>query len=141
MGAGARPPRATRTPAAAPAPRIPKGKTISDAPLRQKLQVVANLFKADLRITSGDRNYVPKGGSKTSLHLQHRAADFHVQGITDGAAFRKLKESGKLARGYEVIWHQATTNTGGPHLHLGRYADNRKSKFMTEARGKYTQIP
>lgn len=116
------------------------GKTVSDAALRTKLQQIANFFNRTVSITSGDRTYVPPGGSRTSLHLAKRAADFHVLGISDETTARQIKASGLIKTDYELIWHTAQTNTGGPHVHLGRYGDNRASTFRKESRGVYTAL-
>jgi hypothetical protein len=110
------------------------GHRVSDATLRRTLQQIADRFGWTINITSGDRDYVPPGGSTTSLHLKHRAADFHVAGVTDGHVFASLRglRGGLLRRDYEVIWHGPHTQTTGPHVHLGRYGDGRPSKFMVE---------
>lgn len=110
------------------------GVRVSDATLRRTLKRIADRFGWTINITSGDRDYVPPGGSPTSLHLRHRAADFHVAGVADSRVFSHLRglRHGLLQRDYEVIWHGPHTQTTGPHVHLGRYADNRPSKFMVE---------
>ncbi|MEW6734458.1 MAG: SafA/ExsA family spore coat assembly protein [Acidobacteriota bacterium] len=122
------------------------GKRVSDPVLRDKLEQIADLFGRNITVTSGDRDFVPKGGSKTSLHLAHRAVDLHVNGLTDAEVFAKLKSSGILNGGYEVIWHGTNTATGGPHIHIGRYGDGRASKFKIEGvpgrspAGVYTSV-
>lgn len=37
------------------------GKKVSDSNIRKVLQQIADVLDADIQITSGDRNYVPKG--------------------------------------------------------------------------------
>lgn len=108
------------------------GKKVSDPVLRNKLEQVADFFGRNITVTSGDRDFVPKGGSRTSLHLAHRAVDLHVQGIPDSEVFSRLKSSGLLSNGYEVIRHGPNTATGGPHIHIGHYGDNRSSQFKLE---------
>lgn len=108
------------------------GKTVSDKTLRNKIEQVADFFGRHVTVTSGDRDFVPKGGSQTSLHLAHRAIDLHVDGVPDAQVFSRLKESGLLNGGYEVILHGPNTATGGPHVHIGRYADGRASQFKLE---------
>ena len=104
------------------------GYTISDTEIQNLLQAVADFFQANVNVTSGDRNHVPKGGSKTSLHLAKRAADFHVEGIEDMTANLNIQAfcSAIFAKenGYEFIIHGAYTATGGPHLHVGRYGSD-----------------
>lgn len=109
------------------------GKQVSDPALRNKLQQVADFFGRNVSLTSGDRDFVPKGGSKTSLHLEHRAADLHVEGLSDAQVFSQLKSSGILDKGFEVIRHGPSTITGGPHVHIGHYDNpNRASEFKVE---------
>lgn len=108
------------------------GKRVSDPVLRDKLEKVADFFGRNITVTSGDRDFVPRGGSRTSLHLAHRAVDLHVQGLSDAEVFSRLKSSGILSNGYEVIRHGPNTATGGPHIHIGRYGDGRPSQFKLE---------
>jgi hypothetical protein len=110
------------------------GHRVSDAALRRTLRRIAERFRWTINVTSGDRDSVPPGGSPTSLHLKHRAADFHVAGVGDGQVFWRLHglRTGLLRRDYEVIWHGPQTQTTGPHVHLGRYGDKRPSRFMVE---------
>lgn len=109
------------------------GKKVSDPALRNKLQQVADFFGRHITVTSGDRDFVPKGGSKTSLHLEHRAVDLHVDGLSDAQVFSQLKSSGLLAKGFEVIRHGPYTATGGPHVHIGHYDNtSRASEFKVE---------
>ncbi|KAF0211083.1 MAG: Penicillin-resistant DD-carboxypeptidase, partial [bacterium] len=122
------------------------GKRVSDPVLRNKLEQVADFFGRNITVTSGDRDFVPKGGSRTSLHLAHRAVDLHVQGVSDAEVFSKLKSSGILNSGYEVIRHGPNTATGGPHVHIGHYGDGRPSQFKLEgvpgraASGQYVKV-
>lgn len=104
-------------------------KTVSDANVRAVIQRIANALSRNIRVHSGDRNFVPGGGSRTSLHLAKRAADFHINGVTDAEGFRLIKakfnELFDAAEAYEMILHGEHTATGGPHLHLGRYGNGR----------------
>lgn len=51
-------------------------KTVSDANVRAVIQRIANALNRNIRVHSGDRNFVPGGGSRTSLHLVKRAGIF-----------------------------------------------------------------
>jgi hypothetical protein len=101
------------------------GHAVSDPEVRRLLQTIADLYDKDVHVTSGDRNYRPKGSPATSLHLQKRAADLWVEGHTLGNVFHGLQVYLSMVfdstEGYEVIWHGPHTATGGPHLHLGHY--------------------
>lgn len=115
------------------------GYTISDQIVKDVLQNIGDYFEADVNVTSGNRTTVPEGGSPDSLHLQNRAADFHVVGIDDGTAYLNLKNLGydqvfKSGNNYEFIWHGTYTATGGQHLHIGRYGSSSigKVKFKIE---------
>jgi len=100
------------------------GKTVSDEQIKLALQAIATILKKDVNVTSGDRDFVPAGGSKTSLHLSHRAADFRVDGVVDDVAYQEIKSNvlSIFSSGYtyEVIWHGTYTSTTGAHLHVGR---------------------
>jgi Peptidase M15 len=123
-------------------------KKVSDEGIRNFLHKVAAYFNRNVNVTSGDRNYVPPGGSRTSHHLAHRAADFHVNGKTDREVYDALKSDPSFffhpdCR-YQVILHGVYTATGGQHLHCGRYLDGSGVAFYTEGltksqRGKYTK--
>lgn len=133
---------------AAPPPRgrgrvVYNGKTVSSPAIRELLQRVADQANSTVRVTSGDRDYVPRGGSRTSLHLSHRAADFAVDGQTLEQTFEMIREHrGAILQGgsFEVIWHQPGTNTSGPHIHVGSFPDGRAAVFKTETRGTYRRV-
>ena len=119
---------------------------VSDRELKVIVNKIAKKL-GDVWVTSGDRGHVPKGGSKTSLHLSHRAIDFGIVGMTLEQGFKKLYEHRLEIFGtknsYEVIYHGYHTITGGPHLHIGRYFKNTGTKFKMEGtsaktKGKYT---
>lgn len=114
-------------------------KTVSDPEIRRVLQTIADLYAKDVKVTSGNRDFVPTGGSKTSLHLDHKAADFHVMGVTDAKVFQDLKIYISMVfnatDSYEVVWHGSYTGTSGPHMHLGHYSRKKGVgyvKFKTE---------
>jgi|GEM_PF-3135857 len=106
-----------------------RGNRISDPAVRAKLQEIADFLGRRVIVTSGDRDRVVNGNTR-SHHLQHRAADFYVEGLSLGESYRRLKESGILARDYQVIYH--TEVTTAPHLHIGRWGDNRRSDFIVD---------
>lgn len=115
---------------------------VSDPLVRQVLERIAQATGRTVTLTSGDRTYVPRGGSRTSLHLLRRAADFKVTGMSLGQVFdliRNNKSSILAGAGYEVIYHQPGTNTGGPHLHVGRRGSSADS-IKTERGGRYRYI-
>lgn len=108
--------------------RVNYAKPVSDEHLKTVLQRMANFFNKDVNVHSGDRNFVPRGGSRRSLHLAHRAADLHVAGMTDAEVYNSLRaNTGSIfdrTQGYEVIRHGIHTETGGPHIHIGHYGGN-----------------
>lgn len=120
------------------------GYTVSDPVVRRELQEIADFFGSTVVLTSGDRNHVPPGGSRTSLHLVGRAADFYVEGISLTDAFNRIRASGILNDGnFEFINHLGVCN-GGPatipaHLHLGHYSTNR-NRHMIEECGSYSVV-
>ncbi|MEZ5428571.1 MAG: hypothetical protein R2747_20160 [Pyrinomonadaceae bacterium] len=102
------------------------GKTVSDGELKEVLEAICRVFKSNVNVTSGDRSAPREDGAKDkSLHLQKRAVDFHVEGVDDGTAYEKIKlyfnHIFSNSHGYEFIWHGPYTETGGQHLHIGRY--------------------
>jgi hypothetical protein len=97
------------------------GVVVSSRTLRKKLRAIAKFFNWHITVHHGNRTGSVTGGSKTSLHLSGRAADFHIKNVSDQAAFSKARFSPSEAdaREYELIWHGTGTHTGGPHLHMG----------------------
>ena len=126
------------------------GYKISDSIIKDVLKHICDYFQANVNVTSGDRDTVPKGGSKKSLHLDYRAADFHVEGEDDGVIYLHLRNLGYNSvltggNGYEFIWHGSYTATGGQHLHIGRigksaigYVEFKKEGITPEERDVYT---
>jgi muramidase (phage lysozyme) len=114
-------------------------KPVSDDHLKVVLQRFADVYGRDITVHSGDRHEVVKGSSTKSLHLAHRAADFHVSGMSDEEVFTSLhKHLGSIfdrSEGYEFIRHGTHTNTGGPHLHLGHYPGRNQGKVMFKLEG------
>ncbi|XP_013401680.1 lysozyme 1-like [Lingula anatina] len=107
-----------------------RGYTVSDADVRSKLQEIANLYGKRVYLFSGDR---PRQSNTKSHHYVSRAADFWIDGESSGRAiWNRLKSSGILARDYQVIWHGTRTCTGGQHIHIGRYGDNRSTCWVIE---------
>ena len=131
-------------------PTVTYEKNVSDRNVRAILQRIADTLNKNINVHSGDRNYVPSGGSRSSLHLAHRAADFHVSGLSDSSAFASVRELMNqifdATEAYEFIIHGEHTSTGGPHLHVGRYGNSRGGyvDFKTEGltrgtRGDYSR--
>lgn len=126
------------------------GKTVSDEEIQKVLQAICDTFGMNVNVTSGDRaTTLPVGGKEKSLHLQKRAADFHIEQLDDGLAYQKIKLyfnsifSGD--HGYEFIWHGPHTETSGQHLHIGRYGSEylgyvkcKKEGITSGGKGIYT---
>jgi len=106
-------------------PEVIYQKTVSSREVRLVLRRIADFFDATVTVHSGDRDGHVKGSNPRSLHRHHRAADFHVRGVTDKAVFRTLRQQPAAffdaTRGYEVIYHGPFTATGGPHMHIGEF--------------------
>ena len=109
------------------------GVVVSSRTLRKKLRAIAKFFNWHITVHHGNRTGSVTGGSKTSLHLSGRAADFHIKNVSDQAAFRKLVFHRRklIAREYELIWHGTGTHTGGPHLHMG-HQPGQASEYLEE---------
>ncbi|QRN55457.1 D-Ala-D-Ala carboxypeptidase family metallohydrolase [Dyella caseinilytica] len=100
---------------------------VSDAGVRLVLERIAVETGRAVKVTSGDRDWVPSGGARNSLHLNKRAVDFHVEGWPDAQVFDLLlakratifgESKGKAFR-YQIIQHGPDTITGGAHIHMG----------------------
>jgi RHS repeat-associated protein len=122
------------------------GHQVSDPAIRAELMEISFATGQAVNVTSGDRNFVPRGGAKNSEHLKGHAADFHIGGTKDSAAFAKIGGNHLLPNGFKLIQHGQHTITEGPHLHLdtspGRGAP---SRYVTEGltpqtRGIYTVV-
>ncbi len=114
------------------------GYVVSDPGVRSVLDRIAQHFGREVKVTSGDRGTIVQGSSPRSHHLQHRAADFHVVGLSDRAVFKQLpsvmRQVFDSSQRYQLIRHGASTATGGPHLHVGHYPGSAKPGvvFTTE---------
>ena len=110
-----------------------RGHRVSDPVLRRALERISAVAGKPVVLTSGDRNYVPSGGSHRSLHMANRAADFYVEGLTLQQAFdliRRNRGEVLVGGGFELILHGPHTQTTGPHLHLGhRYQSSHRILF------------
>jgi len=132
-------------------------KAVSDPWLRRLLASISAAIGADMAVHSGDRNFVPQGGSKKSQHLDGRAADFKVKGYTPEQVFQKLRSAAAalpapMGARYQVLYHGKHTATEAEHVHIGRYhfLDQKKSTrsgfdFWVEGdtpqtKGKYRQV-
>ena len=116
-----------------PAPFQPtvhyRGHTVSDHILQGKLELISEELGASVILTSGDRHRVVNG-NKRSHHLHGRAADFYVEDYSLAEAYKQIKDLPELSSGYQLILH--STLTKAPHLHLGRYLDDRPSTFIID---------
>jgi len=138
-------------------PTVTYKRSVSDVSLKLLLVTVAEIIGADLVVHSGDRDHTPKGGAKKSLHKASRAADLHAVGISDGAAFQRLRDNKErlMQRApinrFQVLLHGPHTSTEGPHIHIGDYhlirAELRGTgvEFWTEGltaatKGKYSRL-
>ena len=100
------------------------GYRVSDPDVRAMLEKIADLTGRVVNVTSGDRDFVPAGGARNSDHLKKRAADFHLEGLTDEAAFAEIRTKRAAIFGavmtFQIIRHGAYTQTQGAHIHLGQ---------------------
>lgn len=107
-------------------------KTVSDSNLRVVIQRIANLLDKDITVHSGNRpvSQQVKGSSSKSLHVAKRAADFHIKGMTDTQGFTYFKlnmnQIFDQTEAWEVIQHRPGGATEGPHLHIGRYGNDKR---------------
>ncbi len=123
---------------------------VSDKDLLALLDKISDSLGVTVEITSGDRNSVPGGGSRTSDHLAGRAVDIHFVGMPDARAFGMLRQNrkaifGEGTMGFQVIHHGPHTQTQGEHIHIGDNADRNKAGFWTEglgaaSRGHYLRV-
>ena len=114
-------------------------KKTSDNHIKTVMERLSELLGKTVVVHSGDRDYVPPGGSRNSLHLAHRAVDFHVADLSDSFILGKIKANySRLldkTEGYELIRHGEYTNTGGPHLHLGHFQGAHAGKVLLKLEG------
>ena len=110
-------------PAQASVPKAPgvvnlNGHTVSNGRVKSALSAISQQFgSAPVEVTSGDRDFIPKGGSVTSAHLDHNAADFHVSGSSDSRVDSELRSvDSPVKTGFNVIQHGTYTATEGPHI-------------------------
>ena len=67
--------------------------------LAARMEEVRALFNRPIEITSGYRNpqvNAAVGGVPTSAHARGHAADFHVDGMTDLEAAKRIRDSGLM---------------------------------------------
>ena len=108
-------------------PSVTYKKPVSDTWLKRFLAAVASVVGGNVTVHSGDRDFVPQGGSRTSQHLLGRAADLKVSGHTPKQVFDCLLAAAEglpapmLAR-YQILYHGTHTCTEAEHVHVGRYA-------------------
>jgi hypothetical protein len=101
-------------------------KHVSDIELQLILNRIAKSLGTNITVHSGDRDFRPKGSPTKSLHLSHRAADVHADGLTDTHLFRELRIKqaeifDSVVHRYQVIHHGKFTETEGEHVHIGDY--------------------
>ncbi len=102
--------------------------------LAGRMEDVRALFNAAIRITSGYRNpQVNKavGGSKTSAHARGLAADFHVSGLDDLEAAKRIRDS-------EIKFDQLIYEEGRC-VHMGFDSDLRR-QVLRQPGGPGTQV-
>lgn len=110
------------------------GHKVSDPRVRSALEKLSNELDTTVNVTSGDRNFVPKGGALHSLHLRGQAADFHVKGMTDDGVDQLLHQTHfKEFEGINVIQHGPYSQTEGAHIHIdSRNEPGTPTTFMHE---------
>jgi hypothetical protein len=129
---------------------------VGDKRLRDVLERIADETGHVVRVTSGDRDFVPKGGSPKSLHLINEAVDFHVEGLSDELAFTLIRMKRQRIFGdatddafrFQLLQHGANTETQAAHLHLGFVPEGFRSSsrgFLVEGltpgtKGQYTRV-
>lgn len=129
---------------------------VGDQRLRDVLERIADETSRVVRITSGDRGFVPKGGAGNSLHLINEAVDFHIDGLTDEQAFTLIRMKRREIFGdaegeafrFQIIRHGPHTETQAGHIHLGYVPEGRGDNttgFLAEGlgpsgRGRYTIV-
>jgi hypothetical protein len=87
------------------------------------LEEIRALFGVPLQVTSGYRNPQVNalvGGVPTSAHALGLAADFHVQGLDDLSAARRIRDSGIV---FDQLIHEA-----GRCVHVGLQPAGRKQR-------------
>ncbi|MGO9270160.1 MAG: hypothetical protein ACLQOO_07895 [Terriglobia bacterium] len=115
---------------------------VGSAHIDSALSAVSLFFASNtVRVSSGDRNYVPKGGARDSAHLTREAADFRVIGIADNRAYQSLKDPiSPVGTGFRLIEHGPNTVTQGAHLHLdARNKVGHPTVYMHEGRDPQTR--
>lgn len=129
---------------------------VGDQRLRDVLERIADETSRVVRVTSGDRDFVPSGGSTSSLHLINEAVDFHIEGLSDEQAFTLLRAKRNQIFGdakgdafrFQIIRHGPHTVTQAGHLHLGYAPEGRgdnSTGFLVEGlspsgRGRYITV-
>ena len=87
-------------------------RKVSDRNIKIVLQRIATQLNRSIKVHSGDRGYLPKGSSRRSLHLRHRAADFHISGMSDSNGYKWIKTNYNkifdIDYAYEMIYHWRT---------------------------------
>lgn len=114
-------------------------KATSDSHLKVVMERLSELMGKTVVVHSGDRSYVPKGGSTKSLHLAKRAVDLHIPGISDESILNSIKANlDKIfdkSEGYELIRHGQYTATGGPHIHIGHFSGTHAGNVILKLEG------
>jgi hypothetical protein len=101
------------------------GKNVTDEEVKNVLRAIATTLGRNVNVTSGNRRKpLDVGAGKGSPHLYGRAADFHVEGLTDELAYQKIKKFHESifagAYSYQLLWHGPYTETTGQHIHISR---------------------
>lgn len=102
-------------------------------PLLQWLDQVRHRAAVPFIVTSDARDFVPLGGSSTSLHLVGRAVDFRWVGQTPEERARIVQAVASTPTpegegGFELGLEPGAR--GGPHWHLGLFPEGRPSRLF-----------
>jgi RHS repeat-associated protein len=122
------------------------GNKVSDPAVRGELMHISLYFGLPVEVTSGDRvTVLPVGAKDRSLHLQFRAADFHVGGLSDKEAFASMRSAHLIDGGFGLLRHGAFSETGAAHLHLEHRYSSAPGTYGVEGltratRGVYTRL-
>jgi hypothetical protein len=101
---------------------------VADAELREVLQALCDSFQKNINVVRGDvihpRKYIPP---VDNWH-NGNAVDFHVEGISDAAAYEKIKARHETIfstkYGYDLFWHGQFTREKHSCLCISKFAES-----------------